>query len=360
MTNSNESSTSDQAAREHRQMAPIAAAMYATAGTVVGLSLLLPHSPEMNRGALLAAALVGPLAAVGIWLLRSHLAPWFFHITTAAGTVLAGLCIYWSGDPSSSYAFLWLWVAVFSAYFFSPVALAAQLGFAALVYAVVLAEHPQQHADPAAHWVVAGVCITLASAIISALVHSRRHLEEEREQLLAHTVELARTDPLTGLLNRRAWRDLLDAELARAARRDGAQVCVAMLDLDHFKRFNDDHGHVAGDAFLQQLATEWRKAVRPSDTVARYGGEEFALLLPECDLVAAVEVIERLRECVPLGERCSAGVACWDGSETPLALITRADGLLYEAKDAGRDRLVVAIDEIAPPAPAPAAVGLRG
>jgi diguanylate cyclase (GGDEF)-like protein len=185
--------------------------------------------------------------------------------------------------------------------------------------------------------------------VISSLVRSRTQLEDERERLLAHTMELARTDPLTGLLNRRAWRDLLDAELARSAR-NATSVCVAMLDLDHFKRFNDDHGHVAGDAFLQQLAAEWQAAVRPSDTVARYGGEEFALLLPDCTLPAAVEVIERLRACVPLEERCSAGVACWDGEETPLALITRADGLLYEAKDAGRDRLVVAIDEIAPPA----------
>ncbi len=102
MTTPEENLPSEQAAREHRQMAPIAAVMYACAGTVVGLSLLLPHSPEMNRTALLAAALVGPLAAVGIWLLRKHLPPWFFHITTAAGTVIAGLCIYWSGDASSS------------------------------------------------------------------------------------------------------------------------------------------------------------------------------------------------------------------------------------------------------------------
>lgn len=351
MTTPEETLQGDQAAREHGQMAPIAAVMYACAGSVVGLSLLLPHSPEMNRPALLAAALVGFLAAIGIWLLRRHLPPWFFHITTAFGAVIAGLCIYWSGDAASSYSFLWLWVAVFSAYFFSPLALAGHLAVAAAVYAVVLSAHPQPHEDLAAHWIITGVCITLASAIISALVHSRRRLEEERESLLAHTLELARTDPLTGLLNRRAWRDLLDAELARSARRDGAPVCVAMLDLDHFKRFNDDHGHVAGDAFLQQLASEWRAAVRPSDTVARYGGEEFALLLPDCTLPGAVEVIERLRACVPLGERCSAGVACWDGEETPLALITRADGLLYEAKDAGRDRLVVAVDEIAPPTP---------
>ena len=348
MTPIDETAESQQAAREHRQMAPIAAVMYATAGTVVGLSLLLPHDPDMNRAALLGAALIGPIAAIGLWLLREHLPPWVFHITTAEGTALAGLCVYWSGDASSAYSFLWLWVAVFSAYFFSPRALAAHLAFAGVVYGVVLAVHPYPDEDLAAQWLMTGVCIVLASAIISALVQSRRRLEEERESLLAHTLELARTDPLTGLLNRRAWRDLLDAELARAARRGAAPVCVAMLDLDHFKRFNDNHGHGAGDAFLQQLAAEWRDAVRPSDVVARYGGEEFALLLPECELTAAVEVIERLRASVPLGERCSAGVACWDGKETPLALITRADGLLYEAKDAGRDRLVVAIDEIAP------------
>jgi diguanylate cyclase (GGDEF)-like protein len=350
MTISEETTPSAAPVRDQSQMAPIAAVMYASAGSVVGLSLLLPHPPQMNTAALLGAALVGPLAAVFIWLLRDRLAPWFFHLTTAAGTVLAGLCVYWSGEAASSYSFLWLWVAVFSAYFFTPIALAAHLGFAAAVYALVLDAHPQPDPDLAAHWVVTGVCITLASAIISSLVHSRRRLEDERERLLVHTLELARTDPLTGLLNRRAWRDLLDAELSRSLRR-GSPVCVAMLDLDHFKRFNDDHGHVAGDAFLQQLAAEWRGAVRPSDTIARYGGEEFSLLLPDCDVNAAIDVIERLRECVPLGERCSAGVACWDGEETPLALITRADGLLYEAKDSGRDRLVVAIDEIAPAAP---------
>jgi diguanylate cyclase (GGDEF)-like protein len=331
-------SSADSPSRDESRMAPIAAVMYATAGTVVGLSLLLPHPPEMNRPALLFAALVGPLTAIPVWLLRRHLPRWFFHLTTASGTILAGLCVYWSGEAASAYSFLLLWVAVFSAYFFSPAELVAHLVFAGAVYAAALAAHPQADADLAAHWLVTMVCIGLASAIISSLVQSRRRLEDERERLLAHTVELARTDPLTGLLNRRAWRDLLDAELARSKRR-GAPVCVAMLDLDHFKRFNDEHGHVAGDAFLQQLAAEWRGAIRPSDVIARYGGEEFSLLLPDCDLAAAIEVIERLRDCVPLEERCSAGVACWDGRETPLALVTRADEFLYDAKDGGRDRL---------------------
>jgi diguanylate cyclase (GGDEF)-like protein len=319
-------------------MAPIAALMYATAGTLVAITLLLPHSPDMNRMALLGLALTGPVAAGCIWLVRDRLPVWFFHISTASGSVLAGLCVYWSGEGSSAYGFLLLLVGVFTAYFFSPRELVAQLAFAGAFYAGVLALHPQTDDNMATRWLVTMVCIGVASASISRLVRARRCLEEERERLLAHTIELARTDPLTGLLNRRAWTDLLDAELARSVRQ-GTPVCVAMLDLDHFKRFNDDHGHIAGDNFLQQLAMGWLAAIRPSDTIARYGGEEFSLLLPDCDLPAAIEVIERLRDSVPLGERCSAGVVCWDGSESPVALVTRADELLYDAKDAGRDRL---------------------
>jgi diguanylate cyclase (GGDEF)-like protein len=330
-------------------MAPIAAVMYATAGALVAITLVLSNSPQVNQGALLVLALMGPLAAAFIWLVRRRLPAWFFHISTASGTVLAGLCVYFSGESASTYAFLLLLVGVFTAYFFTPRALVAHLAFAGAVYAAALAANPHPDDDLAAHWLVSMVCIGLASAIISSLVQSRQRLEDERERLLAHTLELARTDPLTGLLNRRAWRDLLDAELARSIRQ-GTPVCVAMLDLDHFKRFNDDHGHVAGDSFLQQLAAAWRIAIRPTDTIARYGGEEFSLLLPDCDLEAAVEVIERLRESVPMDERCSAGVACWNGSESPVALITRADELLYDAKDAGRDRLESGLV----PAPAPA------
>lgn len=117
-------------------------------------------------------------------------------------------------------------------------------------------------------------------------------------------------------------------------------MCVAMLDLDHFKQFNDEHGHVAGDALLQDLAEGWATVTRPSDTLARYGGEEFALLLPDCVAEGAAEVVERLRTMIPEGQHCSAGLACWDGQESPLSLIGRADDRLYAAKDAGRDQLV--------------------
>jgi Diguanylate cyclase, GGDEF domain/CHASE domain len=91
---------------------------------------------------------------------------------------------------------------------------------------------------------------------------------------------LARTDSLTGVPNRRAWDEELPRELARAAR-SGQPVCVALLDLDHFKQYNDRHGHQAGDRFLKEAAAAWQAVVRRTDVVARYGGEEFAILLPD-------------------------------------------------------------------------------
>jgi diguanylate cyclase (GGDEF)-like protein len=320
-------------------MAPIAALMYGVAGVLVAVSVLvLPHNGEMNEAGMLALAAMGLVAAPVIWLGRNRWPLWFFQVTTASGSVILGFCVYWSGESNSPYSLLILWVAVFSAYFLTAAQTAAQLAFGGAVYAVALAVHPYPDSGVAAHWLLTMVAVSVAAGMVLALVTSRRRLELEREELLVETIELARTDPLTGLPNRRAWRDELDRELARASR--GGALCVAMLDLDHFKRFNDEHGHVAGDELLQELAQVWSAALRPSDTLARYGGEEFALLLPDCFTDGAAEVVERLRSMVPAGQQCSAGLACWDGEEPPLSLIERADMRLYAAKGAGRDQLV--------------------
>jgi diguanylate cyclase (GGDEF)-like protein len=137
--------------------------------------------------------------------------------------------------------------------------------------------------------------------------------------------------------NRRAWDEELPRELARAAR-SGQPVCVVLLDLDHFKQYNDRHGHQAGDRFLKEAAAAWQAVVRKTDLVARYGGEEFAVLLPDCGLEDAMEIAGRLRTAQPEGT-CSLGVAQWDGREDVAALVARADRALYAAKDAGRDRV---------------------
>jgi diguanylate cyclase (GGDEF)-like protein len=163
----------------------------------------------------------------------------------------------------------------------------------------------------------------------------------ERSDLLARLEEVARTDDLTGLLNRRAWEEQLPREMARA-RRNNEPLCVGMLDLDFFKHFNDERGHQAGDRLLKQSAAAWVNELRASDTLARYGGEEFTVALPGCTLFNAKDIVERLREAMPEGSTVSAGVACWNGRESAEELVGRADAALYEAKRTGRDRLVTA------------------
>jgi len=161
----------------------------------------------------------------------------------------------------------------------------------------------------------------------------------DRGELLGRLEVAARTDDLTGLLNRRAWDEELGRELSRADR-DGEALCVAIVDLDKFKDYNDTHGHQAGDRFLKQIAGAWTQTLRAGDILARYGGEEFAVALPGTDLDRAQQMLERLRACLSGGQTCSAGVSRWDGAESAEALTARADAALYAAKEAGRDRIV--------------------
>jgi diguanylate cyclase (GGDEF)-like protein len=120
------------------------------------------------------------------------------------------------------------------------------------------------------------------------------------------------------------------------------QLCVAIADLDHFKNYNDTYGHPAGDALLRELADSWRRRVRPYDLLVRWGGEEFAIALPDCPVEVAVEVLERLRASVPLGQTVSIGVAERGSEESVESLMSRADRALYDAKESGRNRICVA------------------
>lgn len=163
----------------------------------------------------------------------------------------------------------------------------------------------------------------------------------QREQMLVRLERVARTDELTGLSNRRAWDEHLARELARAARTT-QPLAVAMLDLDRFKDYNDRFGHQAGDRVLKEAAAQWGSRLRKTDVLARYGGEEFALALPNEGLEEARETLERLREATPMGQRVSVGLVCWDGTEDANGLMARADAAMYEAKRAGRDRVVTA------------------
>jgi diguanylate cyclase (GGDEF)-like protein len=169
--------------------------------------------------------------------------------------------------------------------------------------------------------------------MISLLAHEIGAVIELADRM-TQLNDMASTDALTGLPNRRAWETSLAGALA-----DTEPVVVAMLDLDHFKDFNDTRGHPAGDRLLKEAAAAWRGELRAGDFLARLGGEEFGLLLPNCSVEDALRVVERLRARMPYDQTCSAGVAVRIPAESAENLMVRADAALYSAKAAGRDRV---------------------
>jgi diguanylate cyclase (GGDEF)-like protein len=184
-----------------------------------------------------------------------------------------------------------------------------------------------------------GRAIAVGSTVMFALVVSRMaQLLRQSERTSRQVLELSRRDALTGLPNRRASTDELPRFLDEA-RQDGTAFSVGMLDLDHFKAYNDRYGHPAGDRLLKEAAAAWHSALRRSDILARYGGEEFIVLLPGAGLEEATGVVERLRPVTPHDQTFSAGIASWDGTESSEELIARADAGLYTAKRSGRDRV---------------------
>jgi diguanylate cyclase (GGDEF)-like protein len=198
---------------------------------------------------------------------------------------------------------------------------------------------------------VAGqLAISLDNAhLYSSLERKVADRTEQLEQANTRLAELSITDPLTGLANRRKLAETLDEELLRA-RRTRAPLSLSMVDIDHFKWYNDQHGHQAGDRCLQRVATELRHAARDSDLVARYGGEEFAVIMPATARAAARETAERLRIAIsdlaePVTDNrvvtASVGVATLDDAESQSTerLLGWADQALYDAKRNGRNRV---------------------
>lgn len=171
--------------------------------------------------------------------------------------------------------------------------------------------------------------------------------ELNRRDLVRRLAIDARTDVLTGMDNRRAWEEELPRALRRAERL-GHPLSVALVDIDHFKHYNDAHGHPAGDAALREIGVRWRAQVRDIDLLARIGGEEFGLLLPGCDAHAALAAVDRLRADLPAGLTASAGVVAYAIPLTAQQFVAEADRALYRAKSDGRDRAYLASDGTAP------------
>lgn len=206
----------------------------------------------------------------------------------------------------------------------------------------------------------AGIVLGLLLAMLTwQLTTTRERAVAIAQGMTRELREMATTDFLTNLSNRRHFMARIEQELARVQRLDAQQTAVVALDLDHFKRVNDTHGHAAGDAVLKQFAALLRGELRKIDTAGRMGGEEFAIVLPGANPAAALAFGERLRQKVAqtpimhggqtIGVTVSIGIAAMtprDGSAD--AVLVRADAALYRAKEGGRNRVEIAIESVVP------------
>jgi diguanylate cyclase (GGDEF)-like protein len=186
--------------------------------------------------------------------------------------------------------------------------------------------------------------------LLSFRIRAANALLRRRQKLGEFYRQLSLNDALTGLYNR-AWLNDMLPKLVMRARQEGAALSLVMIDLDNFKRFNDTHGHVAGDVALCAAAGVVRAALRPTDFAVRYGGEEMMVILPDTSKKMALGVAERLcrrmRQAIVFGDMRvmlphitgSFGVACLDDQVDERTLVAAADAALYRAKEGGRDRI---------------------
>lgn len=313
-----------------RRIAP-----FAVAAVVAFLAIPFPPAGVDIRE-YLAAGLTAAIIAGSLWFPWRRFPPAVQSIPALAYFAVIALLRDAEGGGSSGYAPLVLlpifWLAIHGTR--RQLYLALVLMAVVLIAPILLIGSPGY---PDSEWRRALIWISVAP-IVGLSTH--RLVMRTREQAQVSAVE-ARTDALTGLPNRRTWDEGVGRALALAAR-TGSPLSIAIFDIDHFKTYNDTHGHQAGDRLLKEAASAWRQLTRETDLLARYGGEEFALVLPGAGLDQAREIVDRIRRATPDGVTCSAGVATWNGSEPVLELLGRADASLYEAKQLGRNRTAIA------------------
>ncbi|HEX8120223.1 MAG TPA: diguanylate cyclase [Solirubrobacteraceae bacterium] len=323
------------------------AVLFLVGGLLADLSVLLPVPERASPAALAVIGTTAVVSAVAMLLLSARLPARLMTITLAFGTLLVTAGVIATDDTAAIYALFYVWVG-FEAFFFLPRRQAvAHIGFVAVAYAIALNVAGGTAGDSLARWILTlGTVITVG--VLAGALHDRA------ERLIDRLADAARTDALTGLLNRRGFEERMEAELERA-KRSGQPVTVVVGDLDHFKSVNDRFGHRVGDQTLQRFASVAGSVKRRIDDLARIGGEEFALVLPDSDEHGGFLVAERLRRAVRdagllEGEAAvtvSFGVAtCPRHAATSEQLLHCADQALYLAKQLGRDRSVIFSEEV--------------
>jgi diguanylate cyclase (GGDEF)-like protein len=313
-------------AHRDRIMTPMA-----IVGAVVLVPLVINHVLHARFGLALAIGIVAAALIVdGVAVRRGHRPPIPYWVLLAPMLGAAGFATARQGV----YGALWTFPIVLFCYFLLPrrAALACSFGvlliFTALVYRYVGVE-------TAPRFFGALLASTLMINVVLGILND----------LQDALVQQANTDALTGAFNRR-FLDPCIAEMIERKRRHGAPASLLLIDIDHFKRINDRFGHASGDEVLRTLVRTFSERKRALDRLFRYGGEEFVLLLPDTATADALGVAERLRalaQATPMLDEpvtVSIGVAGLEDGQTQDEWLRRADGALYEAKNAGRNRVV--------------------
>ena len=334
---------------DRRWVARILATVFGFGGILLLLTLPLDGAPDRDREGLALVACASLVLSISILIAYERLPMSLLRAAPGIGTLLATLTIYFAGaQASAAYAMYLAWWVIAASLFLDTRLILAHAAVSVAAYAFVLSLLEGSDGLDALR-----VLMTAGTLLVITIVMAG--IAAQLREVLRKLESAARTDPLTGLLNRRALEDAFDVEVARAARGTFG-VGVVMLDLDGFKQFNDDHGHQAGDAALQRLSHVLTDATRAIDHVERVGGEEFAILAPESSTAGTLALAERLRRAIEIefsgtgGLTASCGVASYpDNGSDRHALIGAADRALYQAKALGRNRAVASSAGPAPP-----------
>jgi len=314
------------------------ALLFATGGALGFAHLLIP-GVAVARPALMAAAAASGLAIAALLYALPRGPAWRFQVALGVGALLTAAMIHATGEATSVLAVSWLWLAAFAFYWFDEGA-AAELAviLAVSVFLSLLGSADSLATTAGLNWAGMTVFLCIAGALAGRL--GRERLTSMSDQV----EQAARTDALTGLLNRRGFQDALRTEFDRA-HRTNRSFSVVVADLDGFKRVNEGLGWHAGDVAMEYVSAILRRSKRRIDLAARLGEDEFALLLPESTEHAAYMVSERIRhelktafaaEAVPI--TVSFGIANWPLHHTTVrGLFTGAQQALLLAKELGGD-----------------------
>jgi diguanylate cyclase (GGDEF)-like protein len=266
-----------------------------------------------------------------------------FGMWCVSGSLLITVAAWLDGGTNSPLAWLFPLSVMFTASVHRPRLVLWSAGTGLCGYLAVAIAHGAFESHPAMMFVQAGYLTALAYAA-AVTAHFRWTDYDARVELTERLSSQADRDGLTGLLNHRAFHEHLEREVAQSERADSS-LAVLLVDADHFKSVNDEHGHLVGDEVLKALASVLVRETRAGDLCARIGGEEFCVALPHTTRREALDVAERIRAAVatmgaPAAVTVSIGVrVAHPNAETVTALIEQADAALYEAKDRGRNRV---------------------